>query len=710
VTDQQWQTRRLDVKGMDCAECALHVEEAARAVPGVREARVYLAAERLDVIYDPDLADLHQITGAVETIGYRVADEAADADQDGAFNLAERLTGLFVAVVALVVVVEAIGERLGLLEAALARLPAWVAIPAILVGGYPIFRKVVLALRQRQVTAHALMTLGIVGALSIGEYPAAVVIVFFMRVSDTLEGLTTDRSRRAIRTLMQLAPETAHRLQGGEEDAPGEELHEEDVSVAALRPGDRVIVRPGERVPADGQVETGTAVVDQSPITGESIPVDKQAGSQLFAGTIVHGGALTVRVRRAGADTTLGRIIQLVEEAEAHKAPVQRLADGFTAWYIPVVVAAAALTLLVGRDLRAAISVLLVSCACAIALATPTAVIAAVGRAARRGILIKGGRYLERLARVDTVVMDKTGTLTFGRPAVTDVVALDGHAEEDVLGLAATAEWLSEHPVAAAVRQAARERGLAPPGPEEFEPLVGLGVRALTNGARVLVGNAQLMENEGIPMAPDAEGQAVAWQAVGKTAFFVALDERIVGLVAVTDSPRPEVPEALAALRRLGIKRLLLLTGDNERTAKALAQRLGIEYRAELLPEDKIAVVKALQDQQHVVLMVGDGVNDAPALAQADVGVAMGVAGTDAALEAADVALMQDDWRALPEAVRVGRRTFRVIQQNLGLGVLYNVVGIALAAFGVLPPVAAAAGQSIPDLLIMLSSARLLRS
>jgi Cd2+/Zn2+-exporting ATPase/Cu+-exporting ATPase len=700
MANQMWQKRRLNVRGMDCAECALHVEEAVRGVTGVREARVYLAAERLDVIYDPDLAAPDQIVGAVETVGYRVDDGTGDAGEGQASDLAERLTGLFVAVVALVVLVVAIVERLGLLDAALARVPSWVAIAVSLVGGYPIFRKTLLALRQGRVIAHALMTLGVIGALSVGEYTAAVLIVFFMRVSDYLEGRTTERSRQAIRALMELAPETAHRLRGGDE---------EDVSVEVLQPGDRVIVRPGERVPADGQVEKGAAAVDQSPITGESLPVDVQPGMDVFAGTIVHGGALTVRVTRAGTETTLGRIVQLVEEAEANKSPVQRLADGFTAWYIPLVVATAGLTYLVGQDLTAAIAVLLVSCACAIALATPTAVIAAVGTAARRGILIKGGRYLELLARVDTVVMDKTGTLTFGRPVVTDVVALDGQGEEDVLRLAATAEWLSEHPLAAAVRQAARERQLAPPVPDEFEPLVGLGVRARSNGARLAVGNLKLLEEEGVSVPPDVQTRADGWRAVGKTVFFVALDEGVVGLLALADSQRPEVPEALAALRRLGIGHLLLLTGDNERTARALAHRLGVEYRAELLPEDKIAAIKALQDRRRVVLMVGDGVNDAPALAQADVGVAMGVAGTDAALEAADIALMRDDWRALAEAVRVGRRTVRVIRQNLGLGVLYNVIGIALAALGLLPPVAAAAGQSIPDLLIMLSSARLLR-
>ncbi len=698
--NRQWQKDRVPIQGMDCAECALHTEEAVRAVPGVREARVYLGAERLDVIYDPELTGSDQITQAVERAGYRVADSGPGEGPTEATDLGERLTGLFVAVVVLVIVVETVGERLGLLEAAIMRIPPWLALAAILVGGYPIFRRVVLALSRGQVTAHALMALGIIGGLSIGEYTAAVVIVFFMRVSDFLESLTTERSREAIRALMRLAPERARRLDQGEE---------EEVPVDTLRPGDRVIVRPGELVPADGRVRRGAAAVDQSPITGESMPVDKAAGSEVFAGTIVHGGALTVEVRRAGTDTTLGRLIQMVEEAEANKAPVQRVADRFTAWYIPAVLGAAVLTYGLGRSLTAAIAVLLVSCACAVALATPTAVIAAVGQAARRGILIKGGRYLELLARVDTVVMDKTGTLTFGRPVVTDVLALDGQGEDQVVRWAASVEQLSEHPVAAAVRQAARDRALAPYQADRFEALAGMGARAHVDGSRLLIGSRRLLEAEGIALPSYAEDHATEWEADGKTAFFLAVDDNIVGLLAVADQPRPEVPESLTALRGLGIRRLLLLTGDNEYTARAQATRLGVDYRAELLPEDKIAVVRALQHQGHTVLMVGDGVNDAPALAQADVGVAMGVAGTDAALEAADVALMQDDWRGLPEAVRVGRRAFGVIQQNLGLGVLYNVVGMTLAAIGVLPPVAAAAGQSIPDLLIMASSARLLR-
>ncbi len=689
---------RLGVTGMDCAECVTHIESAVRQLPGIHEARALLAAERLDVRYDAGLVTPDQIAAAVQRTGYGVK-AGAQPRRDEPARWLGRVGWLFAGLVALLAAVEVLGERLGLLGATLGRLPTGLTLAAVLLGGFPIFLNVARALLHRQVTAHALMTLGVIGALAAGETLAAVVIVFFMRVADHLEGVTTERSRRAIRALMELAPPVAHRVSAdGEEDLPASDL----------RPGDRVVVRPGERCPADGRIEAGRAAVDQSPITGESMPVERGPGQEVFAGTIVHGGALHVRVTRVGADTTLGRIVRLVEEAEANKAPVQRLADRFTAWYLPVVASAAAMTYAIGGDPRAAIAVLLVACACVVALATPTAVIAAVGRAARAGILIKGGRYLELLARVDTLVMDKTGTLTMGTPGVTDVLSFDGRPSSEVLALAAAAERHSEHPIAAAVRRAAG--GILPEaGPADaFEALPGLGVRATWQGQALLVGNRRLLAERGLPR-PDPDGRVDAWEAAGKTVFYIACDDRTIGALAVADTLRGEVRQALDELRGLGIEHMLLLTGDNERAARGLAEELRVEYRSDLLPEEKIVAVRALQAQGRVVLMVGDGVNDAPALAQADVGIAMGVARTDAALEAADVALMRDDWRAVPEAVRLGRRTFRVIQQNLALGVVYNLLGIGLAAVGILPPVAAAAGQSIPDLFVMANSARLLR-
>jgi Cd2+/Zn2+-exporting ATPase/Cu+-exporting ATPase len=410
-----------------------------------------------------------------------------------------------------------------------------------------------------------------------------------------------------------------------------------------------------------------------------------------------------------GRDTTFGQIVRLVEQAEASKAPVQRFADRFTAYYIPVVLVAAILTYLIGRSATAAVATVLVACSCAIAMATPITVLAAVGQAARRGIIVKGGRYLEALAKVDTVVMDKTGTLTIGRPEVTDVLPLDGESEERVLALAASIERRSEHPLAAGILRAAERRDLALDEPKEFEMYAGEGVLASVKGARALCGTEQLLRRDGVGVPSGVLARVEALAAEGKSVVFVAAGDSLVGLIALADTLRPEVPEALEGLRALGVRRMLLLTGDRRQVAAAMAQRLGVDFEAELLPEQKGQAVARLQHAGHVVAMVGDGINDAPSLAQADVGIAMGAAGTDAAIEAAHVALMRDDWLVVPETIEIGRRSFRTIQQNLWFTAAYNLVGIALAAVGWLPPIAAAAAQSLPDVAVMLNSSRLLR-
>jgi Cd2+/Zn2+-exporting ATPase/Cu+-exporting ATPase len=603
--------------------------------------------------------------------------------------------------VALVALVGIAGERLGLAEALTDRIPWWLALAAVLAGGYPIFRTVARALRNRSVTSHALMTLGIVGAIAISQYAAAAVIVFFMRLADFIEGYTTDRSRQAIKELLELAPETA-RVERDEKEV--------EVPAGQVTPGEVVVVKPGERIPVDGTVLEGRASVDQAPITGESVPVEKQPGDSVFAATICERGALRVRTERVGRDTTFGQIVRLVEEAEASKAPVQRFADRFTTYYIPVVVVAAVLTYLIGGSATAAVATVLVACSCAIAMATPVTVLAAVGRAARHGIIVKGGRYLEALAKVDTVVMDKTGTLTIGRPEVTDAVPLDGGSEAELLALAASVERRSEHPLAAGILRAAEGRGLELSEPKEFEVYPGEGVLASVDGARALCGTERLMARGRVDVPGAVRARIQALAAEGKSVVLAAMDGRLHGLIALADTLRPEVPAALDALRALGIRRMLLLTGDRRQVAAAVAQQLGIDFEAEVLPQEKIRVVERLQRSGHVVAMVGDGINDAPALAQADVGIAMGAAGTDAAIEAAHVALMQDDWCVVPEAIQIGRRAFRTIKQNLWFTAAYNLVGMLLAATGWLPPIAAAAAQSLPDVIVMLNSSRLLRT
>jgi Cd2+/Zn2+-exporting ATPase/Cu+-exporting ATPase len=456
-------------------------------------------------------------------------------------------------------------------------------------------------------------------------------------------------------------------------------------------------------VPVDGEVVTGHATVDQATITGESMPAEAGPGARVFAATLGRLGSLRIRATHVGADTTFGRIVQMVEEAEVHRAHVQRLADRFSAYYLPVVVALAVLTLLIRRDPLATAAVMVVACSCSFALATPIAMLAAIGAGARRGLLIKGGRHLEVLARADILLLDKTGTLTLGRPEITDIVPLNGVTAADVLASAASAERYSEHPLAEATRVAARERGVPLGEPQDFQAIPGRGVRARVNGHIIAVGGTRMIpEASAMPGVRELETQ-------GKTLLVVARDNQPVGILAAADTLRSEVPAALAAVRELGVSQIELLTGDNEPTAAALAGRLDIGYRANLLPEDKIRIVKEYQARGRTVVMVGDGVNDAPALAQADIGIAMGVAGSDVAIEAAHIALMREDWTLVPEVFRIARRTMRVVRGNIAFTAFYNLAGLALAATGFLPLIFAAVAQSLPDLGILANSSRLLR-
>lgn len=700
-------TKELRVVGMDCSDCAIGIEDAVRKMSGVEDISLFFSAEKVRVSYDPKIVSLGDIKAIVSALGYEVrgkgtAEEPEGAPPRGKSHLGDAIRLAFVGVIGVMALVEIVVERLGLLEVAVEGIPAPLALAAVLIGGYPIFKSAYLGLRAKSINTDLLMSLGIVGAAAIGEFVSSALIVFFMLIAHFLEKFTMGKAREAIKELMGLAPKTARLWRHGEET---------EVGVEELRPGDIVIVRPGEKIPVDGKVVAGLSSVNQAPITGESIPVEKKPGDEVFAATINELGVLQIEVANVGEDTTLGKIIGLVEEAEAAKAPVQKFADRFTTYFLPIVVSAAAITYLVSRNPVFAIAVLVVACPCAVALATPLAVVASVGSGARRGLLIKGGLYLEALAKIDTVVVDKTGTLTFGRPKVTDVLSLKGLSKARIVGLAASLEKYSEHPLASAVLTEARVLNLTVPEPERFEVLPGRGIVGRTGGELIALGNRLLMGAKAVEIPAEAHRQAEALESQGKTVLFLAREAKVVGLIAVADVIRDEVPQAIQELKGLGIKHLMLLTGDNERTASAIAERLGIpEYKANLLPQDKIEEVKRLQGQGRKVAMIGDGINDAPALAQADVGIAMGVAGTDVALEAATVALMRDDWSQVPQAIRVGRRTFRTIKQNLAFGVLFNVIGITLASIGILTPVLAAAAQSLPDVAVFLNSSKLLRA
>ncbi len=576
------------------------------------------------------------------------------------------------------------------------------AILAVLVGGFPVFREAIDDAREGRVHMEAAMAIGMLASAVIGELLAAVVIAFFTLIAELMDSLTSERGREAIAELVKLYPGSATRKT---------ERGEEEIPIEDIAAGDLIIVKSGQRVPIDGVIEAGEASIDESPVTGESLPADKGPGDEVFAGTINKVGTMEVRVEKVGRNTTLGRIITLVEEAEASKAPVQRFADGFAAKFVPAVLGLALLVFILTNNPRAAIAVIVVACPCAIAMATPLAVVASVGRAARKGIIIKGGTHLEELSRVDAVVLDKTGTLTMGELAVTDFVGFGEYSNEDALSTAAMVEKHSEHPLGRAIIKKARELNLEVPEHASCTIFAGRGIICQHDGKHVIMGNRKLMSERRVTITAGVESYLRGQEAAGKTPVLLAGQGMVWGVVSVADRVRSDAALAVKELRDLGMREIMILTGDNPRTAAEIARQVGIPERdvmAEMMPEQKVSKVKELMDANYRVMMVGDGINDAPALAQADIGVAMGTAGVDAALEAADVALMTSDFRNLPEAIRIGRRAFSIIRQNITVSVIFNAVGITLAAAGILSPLTAAIAHVVPDFFLFLNSSRLL--
>jgi P-type Cu+ transporter len=688
-------TLEIPISGMDCAECTQHVQQAIEKLPGVQSVNVFLTTEKAIIKLDPARVDLPVIRAAVQGAGYDVPESSAPPSKPVSISDFNRqLTILLASVFAIIISVVIFGEGLGWFDFLNERVPFVLGLVLVIAGGYPVFMNVIRATLNRQIISHTLMTLGVIAALVVGQWVTAALVVIFMRIGDYAENFTTESARRAVKELTSLAPQTARVERDGKEV---------EVPVGEVNVGETVIVRPGEKIAVDGEVINGQATIDQAAITGESMPVEAASGTHVYAATIAKLGSLRIRADRIGMDTTFGRVVKMVEEAEAHRADVQRIADKFSAWYLPVVAGIAALTFLFTRNPLSTAAVLLVACSCSFALATPVAMLASVGASAKRGLLIKGGKYLELLARADVLLVDKTGTLTLGQPQVTDVIPLNGLSRTEILSIAASAERYSEHPLAEAVRTLADNENISLTEPQDFEAVPGQGVRAVINSRRVAVGNRRMIPAAAsLPVAADLEAQ-------GKTLLFMESNNELVGVLAASDTLREEVPAALKEVRSLGIRHIELLTGDNEKTASTLAEKLGVSYRANLLPENKIDIVKEYQAKGHVVVMIGDGVNDAPALAQADIGIAMGAAGTDVAIEAAHIALMREDWNLVPDVLKIAKRTMRIVKMNLAFTTIYNVVGLSLAAFGFLPPVLAAAAQSLPDIGIMGNSARLLK-
>ncbi len=582
-------------------------------------------------------------------------------------------------------------------------------VSAAVLAGSDIAVRGVRALARRQIGIELLVTIATAGAIAIGEYWEAAAVTFLFVLGAYLEARTLERTRRELRTLIDLVPQSAAVLRDGREVsvAPGE-----------VGRGETVVIRPGQRIPVDGEVLRGSAAVDESTITGEPMPEDKAAGSRVYAGTIVHGGALYVRAEGVGADTTLARVIRRVEEAQEARAPTQKLIERFARWYTPLIVAASAVTFAVTRDVELALTFLVISCPGALVISTPVAVVAGIGRAARKGILIKGGEHLEKAGRISVVAFDKTGTLTTGKPRLTDVAVVGAaggaspwsDAQRALLRLAGIGEVVSEHPLAAPIVRAAAEHGPVP-HPSRFESLPGKGVVAEHEGVRVAVGNRKLMAELGISFNGEVSAELARMRGQGKTSVLVARDNHVAGVLGIADTTRDTARAAVEGLRKAGVTRVVMLTGDDRQTAEAVAAQVGVDaVHSELLPEEKLEAIRNLQGRGTTVAMVGDGVNDAPALAQADVGIALGAAGSDVAIEAADIALMTDDLLKLPEAVRLSRRTLRVIRQNTALA----LATVALLLAGVMiGEVRMASGMLIHEgsvFLVILNAMRLLRA
>jgi Cd2+/Zn2+-exporting ATPase/Cu+-exporting ATPase len=559
-----------------------------------------------------------------------------------------------------------------------------------LIGGYPIFHEAVENIVERRMTMELSMAIAILAALAIREVFTALVITLFVLVAEVLEGLTVGRGRAAIRQLIDLLPSTATVNAGGTW---------KDIGVQEVSVGTIVLIRPGSRIPVDGSVVGGHSFVDQATITGESMPVEKNPGAQVYAGTINQSGALEVRAERLGRDTTFGKIIRAVEEAEQSRAPIQRIADRLAGYLVYFALGAAVLTFLLTHNIRSTISVIIVAGACGIAAGTPLAILGGIGRAAHQGAIIKGGLYLEKLAEVDTVLLDKTGTLTFGTPEVSNLHVAQEGFEAYLLRTAAIAESRSEHPMAKAILRKARELGVSYKDPDAFEYTPGKGVAASCEGDAILVGSRQFLHENGFALPGEDSGSADG-------EVYVARGSKFLGSLVVEDTLRPEAKEAIQSLKAMGL-RTILLTGDAQRVADDVGKRLGVdEVAAELLPEEKLQYVTRLTGMSHIVAMVGDGVNDAPALAKATVGIAMG-SGTDVAQESADVVLIGSDLGKLVETLQIARRCRRTIMQNFVGTLVVDSIGVGMAAFGFLNPLLAAFIHVSTELVFILNSARL---
>jgi Cd2+/Zn2+-exporting ATPase len=698
------------VEGFTCANCAARFERNVKALPRVRDARVNFGASKLTVIGEATIEELEQ-AGAFENLKVRPERPAAGEDAASAKSVKAWLVKNAALVIAALLIAGGYAARFAVGEDHAATVLLYAA--SIVIGGFSLFRTGIGNLLRLEFDMRTLMTVAIIGAALIGEWAEGAVVVILFAISEALERFSMERARRSIRSLMDVAPREAL-IRRGEKLLT---VRVEDVAV-----GDIMIVKPGQKLAMDGVVVGGRSSVDEAAITGESMPVAKAEGDEVFAGTLNVDGALEVRVTKSAEDTMIARIIHLVEEAQAERAPSQAFVDRFAKVYTPIIMAAAAAVAIVpslitgewGKWIYQGLSVLVVGCPCALVISTPISIVSAIGSAARNGVLIKGGVHLEQLGGVRAVAFDKTGTLTYGMPEVTDYRVFDPQLDPQALFAAVAAlEARSPHPLAYAIVRKAERDGIsyADAAVEDFVAAAGRGIRGTVSGRTYAIGSPQwLADRTGAGLDDGQRALIERWQSEGKTVVLIGDETGIRAALATADEVRASGREAVAELRRLGIRHTIVLTGDNRATAAAVAERVGAdETRAERLPEDKLREIRRLRAEYGTVAMVGDGVNDAPALAAATVGVAMGAAGTDAALETADIALMGDDLRKLPYAIRLSRRTLRIIKQNIAFSLMIKLCALLLVVPGWLTLWIAVVADMGATLAVALNGMRLMR-
>lgn len=697
-------TTDIRIIGLDCVGCAAKLEKWISKVSGVEAAQVNPGASKITVTHQGPISE---ILTTIEKMGYSgKVDEGRRARRQTVSFWKSNKYVIPTLISLVMLVLGFIAEKAG----APAKIPTAFFLAGIVLGGFQQARNGFLVLiNARELDMNILMTAAVVGAAAIGQFEEAVTVVFLFSLGNALQGYTLDKTRNSIRTLMDLAPNEALVSRDGAETI---------LPVDEIVIGDVIIVKPGERIPMDGKVVAGFSSVNQAPITGESLPVEKNAGDEVYAGTINERGSLEIAITKLAKDNTIFRIIDMVEEAQGQRAPSQQFVDKFAKCYTPLVILGAALMtsippLAFGQPFikwfYEAMAMLLVACPCALVISTPVSIVSAIGSAAKRGVLIKGGAYLEEAGSLSVIAFDKTGTLTTGRPRVTDVIPVNGSSPQDIIAIAAAIESRSKHPLGEAILRHAQENGATIPQVANFEAILGKGAKGDVNNKSYQIGNARFFAEKKINLDL-ISNKVAALQNEGKTVMLLGDKENILGIIAVADVLRENSRQAIESLKKAGVKRVIMLTGDNQFTAQAIATKAGVdEFRADLLPEDKVLLINGLLARYGKVAMVGDGVNDAPAMAISTVGIAMGVAGSDAALETADIALMTDDLSTLSYVINLSRKTLSIIKQNIAFALVIKGLILLQVIPGWLTLWLAVAGDMGSSLLVTLNGMRLLR-